>query len=61
MNARKALYENKKRMNIKMSAIRMTIRNNEDAISMLRTVGVALSMISQANQIPQRVYTLLQS
>lgn len=48
-------------MNIKMSAIRMTIRNNEDAISMLRTVGVALSMISQANQIPQRVYTLLQS
>lgn len=60
-NARKMLYKNKKRMHVKMSAIRIAIRNNEDAISMLRTAEVALSMVSQANQIPQMVSKLLQS
>lgn len=41
--------------------MRIAIHNKEDVISMLRTTGVALSMVSQANQIPQIVSKLLQS
>ncbi|QWG49901.1 flagellin [Bacillus mycoides] len=54
MNARQSLYENERLMNVAMehlsSGMRVAIRNNEDAISLLRTAEAALQTVTNILQ-----------